>query len=665
MLGLGASLRLLDAAIKGDAAAHAGYESAGAMAAACAALATAKRTAGKGLAEVVCCLARDGVPAAVLVDFVGDSLELARLVQRKEGYYSSVSTDASWNGATVAHALCAGRDRLLADHSTTVNALQLPPGASVCLAQFGHSHTQFEAAFTKAMRRAATTSEAGAFAAFRILRALADTTSSYTGESAARLVDVVGDVLVQALSVTFPLRQITVPAYYRNDAARAATYVTEETEKARKEAKDAAAVTLTAALSALAVPGATTARCLAAAAPVVCANTARFDGIVAVPAAVMAPLYRRNVLEPAAVSALEAIAAAAATATAPAGALTGEEKWTRGDAPGQQKVESMLITLAATGGAGRRAALFDEEDAWTVVRAASSVLSGGLSNAVYDRTGRGQYSSKTLAKVVNDDLSLPRVLLAAMARVPTVTAERWSRSPVLELPRDALAAAFTALRACERRGATGQLDALAALVARTPAFDPLRAVAPAIEKLADVSRLPCPLDTEVRASSAALPALCSLTLAPLRTATVAPPPLKDWKLTVDLGLGKGWKIKNMEEFFADPVADKKTLSIRDDDEERMARKLEELQSPDAFTTTRTESRYGPRLEIAKVPAGQAPKEDIRARIASEELRAKDLATLRTLEGLLPQPSGPPTAGDSSGEDWDSSDDEPEKKKQRA
>ena len=67
----------------------------------------------------------------------------------------------------------------------------------------------------------------------------------------------------------------------------------------------------------------------------------------------------------------------------------------------------------------------------------------------------------------------------------------------------------------------------------------------------------------------------------------------------------------------------------------MARKVEELQSPDAFTATRTESRYGPRLEIAKVPAGQAPKEDIRARIASEELRAKDLKTLRTLEGLLP------------------------------
>ena len=91
----------------------------------------------------------------------------------------------------------------------------------------------------------------------------------------------------------------------------------------------------------------------------------------------------------------------------------------------------------------------------------------------------------------------------------------------------------------------------------------------------------------------------------------------------------------------------------------MARKLEELQSPDTFTTTRTESRYGTDLKITKVPAGQAPKEDIRARIASEELRAKDLATLRTLEGLLPQPSGPPTAGDSS------SDDEPEKKKQRS
>ena len=53
-------------------------------------------------------------------------------------------------------------------------------------------------------------------------------------------------------------------AWDLNDAARAATYVTEETAKARKEAKDAAAVTLTAALSALAVPGATTARCLAA-----------------------------------------------------------------------------------------------------------------------------------------------------------------------------------------------------------------------------------------------------------------------------------------------------------------------------------------------------------------------------------------------------------------
>ena len=117
--------------------------------------------------------------------------------------------------------------------------------------------------------------------------------------------------------------------------------------------------------------------------------------------------------------------------------------------------------------------------------------------------------------------------------------------------------------------------------------------------------------------------------------------------------------------FRDPVADKRTHAIRDDDDERVARKVEELQSPDAFTATRTESRYGPRLEIAKVPAGQAPKEDIRARIASEELRAKDLKTLRTLEGLLLRPSGPPTAGASSGEEWDSSDDEPEKKKQRA
>ena len=50
----------------------------------------------------------------------------------------------------------------------------------------------------------------------------------------------------------------------------------------------------------------------------------------------------------------------------------------------------------------------------------------------------------------------------------------------------------------------------------------------------------------------------------------------------------------------------------------------------------------------------AIEEDIRARVKSEELRAKDLKTLRTLEGLLPLD-----------EDWDSSDGEPEKKKQRA
>ena len=46
------------------------------------------------------------------------------------------------------------------------------------------------------------------------------------------------------------------------------------------------------------------------------------------------------------------------------------------------------------------------------------------------------------------------------------------------------------------------------------------------------------------------------------------------------------------------------------------------------------------------------KVDIRARVKSEEQRAKDLKTLDTLERLRPGA-------------WDSSDDGPEKKKQRA
>jgi hypothetical protein len=185
-------------------------------------------------------------------------------------------------------------------------------------------------------------------------------------------------------------------------------------------------------------------------------------------------------------------------------------------------------------------------------------------------------------------------------------------------------------------------------------------VAPAIEMLADVTSRRPRLQAEGLASPALL-ALCSLALAPLRSATVAPPPLKDWKLTVDLGLGDAWKVKSIEEFFADPVADKRTHAIRDDDDERVARKLEELQSPGVFTVgKRKVCTYDTSIEITKVPAGQASKEDIRARVKSEELRAKDLKMLRTLEGLCP-----PVEESPINEDWDSSDGEPEKKKQRA
>ena len=57
--------------------------------------------------------------------------------------------------------------------------------------------------------------------------------------------------------------------------------------------------------------------------------------------------------------------------------------------------------------------------------------------------------------------------------------------------------------------------------------------------------------------------------------------------------------------------------------------LEVIAGPDGVDTRQQHARVGAYVEAA----GQAPKEDIRARVKSEELRAKDLKMLRALEGL--------------------------------
>ena len=390
---------------------------------------------------------------------------------------------------------------------------------------------------------------------------------------------------------------------------------------------------------------------LAATASAVCANAKRFDGIAAVPAAV-APFLggreKRGALSPPAIAALEAMAAAAMTARAP----------TR-DTMSAGRCEALLVTLAATGGAGRRAALFDNQPWDHVAKAASAIL-----------------SDASRAPGVHGDASLPRVLLAAIARGKAVAPKpqssygygsygRSPSSPVLEVPRDALVNAFLALRAVERRGALAEanaaqsaLDELAAIVARTAAFDPLRAVVPAVEKLmaADSG-----LDAAGR-DSAALGALYSLGLAPLRAAARPPPLLKDWKLTVDLGGSSNYRFKEAEDFFADPLRDSTQFAGREATYNgELTLKLIELSRSKGFTVRRISSkaaRVNGRIEVTKTKRGQAPVEELRKRVATEKQRAKDVATLRTYEALKPQLAAAVAPAAAAG-------DEPPKKKQRS
>ena len=103
-------------------------------------------------------------------------------------------------------------------------------------------------------------------------------------------------------------------------------------------------------------------------------------------------------------------------------------------------------------GGGRRAALFDNQPWHHVAKAASAIL-----------------ADASRAPCVHGDLSLPRLLLAAIARGKAVAPAPQSShgygygrsppSPVLEVPRDALVNAVLALRAVERRGALAEANA--------------------------------------------------------------------------------------------------------------------------------------------------------------------------------------------------------------
>ena len=616
VIGLNGAIDLLGEALDGDASAHAGYASPGAMAEACVVDARRQSPTGESLEDLVCCLARDGVDASVLINFVGDSLMLAYLGKHWEG------------GGRFAGALSAARDRFGADDAS-----------------------RLDAAIGKAMQRGATSKD-GARVAWLILGGF----TKAPGASAAQVVAAVGDVLVQSLAVTFPLPDVKPPSYsYGDVAAKTATYIAEQKAKLREVAAKAATATLSAALEALTAPHAPAAL-LAATASAVCANAARFDGISVVPAAV-APFLggreKRGALSPPAIAALETMAAAAMTARAP----------TR-DTMSAGRCEALLVTLAATGGAGRRAALFDNQPWDHVAKASSAIL-----------------SDASRAPGVHGDASLSRVLLAAIARGKAVAPAPQSSygyrssvfgscgsspsSPVLEVPRDALVNAFLALRAVERRCALAEanaaqsaLDELAAIVARTAAFDPLRAVVPAVEKLmaADSG-----LDAAGR-DSAALGALYSLGLAPLRAAARPPPPLKDWKMSVKLATHGSWKFREAEEFFADPLRDSTQFTgVEATYNGALTLKLIELSRSNGFTVRRISSkaaRVNGRIEVTKTKRGQAPVAELRKRRTTEKQRAKDVATLRTYEALKPQLAAAVAPAAGAG-------DEPPKKKQRS
>ena len=95
------------------------------MAEACVALARLKKPSGKSLEKLVCCLARDGVDASVLINFVGDSLVLSRFLKLPSGRYGRTS-DLNWDwkgGGAFAKAISAARDRFGSDDASRLDAV--------------------------------------------------------------------------------------------------------------------------------------------------------------------------------------------------------------------------------------------------------------------------------------------------------------------------------------------------------------------------------------------------------------------------------------------------------------------------------------------------------------------------------------------------------------
>ena len=205
--------------------------------------------------------------------------------------------------------------------------------------------------------------------------------------------------------------------------------------------------------------------------------------------------------------------------------------------------------------------------------------------------------------------------------------------------------------------AQSALDALAAIVARTAAFDPLRAVAPAVEKLGGRQR-PRRGGPQVGRARGAL-------LAGPRAAArgrPAPPPLKDWKLTVDLGLHE-LQFKEAEEFFADPVRDKRhapfgtTTTTRTHAEARLSCRSRRIYG--AADLVRGRAGQRPHRGDQGARAARRP-EDIRARVKSASCAPRTSPRSARWRPSSPRPRNRRSAAAADGDRA-----EPEKKKQRA
>ena len=549
------------------------------MAAACAALATSKRTAGKGLAEVVCCpratacrrprrlrrrLARAGAPRPAkgrLLFKRQHGRELERGHGRTRALRRARSPPGRPQHDGERAAVAARRECLFGAVRPFAHAVR------------GRVHEgdapRGDDVGGRRVRRLQDPAR------------LADTTSSYTGESAARLVDVVGDVLVQALSVTFRCAK-SMPAYYLpTRRGRHLRYGRdgESTQGGQGGRGRDAHGRAVGARGPRRYDGA--AACGGARSS---ARTRRFDGIVAVPAAVTLP--RRRPAQ-----------------RARAGGGLGP----RGDRGRGGHGRRPVPEVKPWSGASRSSTLSPRPAARAAGPPSTSKTPGPSSGLARRSCRVGSPTPCMIAAASTagrrwrrsfTTTCLPRILLAAMARVPTVTASagrgrrarrrrQRARGRVCPLLRGRAAALRAARRARGPRGADAGLRSA-------------RAVA-AIEMLADV--------TSRRPASGGGPGVARVTGAVLARARAAAHghggATAAQALEADRrpGAAAAGKIKSIEEFFADPVADKKNLSIRTTTTSAWA-EARGLQSPDERDQRAPSPVTVPASRVAKVPAGQ-------------------------------------------------------------